>query len=299
MIKRLSSHILIALREALAAIYWLKDDLREFLEKCKIAPDILDAINWNNHNKQQIADYIINRLDDNIILYFDDLLFLCHEICNLTSFRHLKWIDNSRFLIKRARTSVSHLRKLFKQYQKDIHNQKLINNNYTPTFNKIELNHLRNSFVRLISSEKYFHKRGYELEKLFIRLLNLYGLNPKSSFKSKGEQIDGAFYLDGTNFILETKWAKKPVTASDLNNFSIKVTSKLENTLGLFLSINGFSNDGVYVYCKGKRPSIILMDKLDLMAVLDEHICLIDLIRKKKDYAAQTGNIYISAKQCV
>ena len=67
----------------------------------------------------------------------------------------------------------------------------------------------------------------------------------KSSFKIIGEQIDGAFTFDGTDFLLEAKWQKEPIPASELYAFGGKITNKLKNTLGLFISIDGFSKDGI------------------------------------------------------
>ena len=71
-----------------------------------------------------------------------------------------------------------------------------------------------------------------------------------------------------------------------------KLSRKLDNTLGLFLSINGFSEDGVRAHSSG-RKMIILMDGSDLMAVLEGRIDLIQLLLRKRRHASQTGNIYL------
>lgn len=42
------------------------------------------------------------------------------------------------------------------------------------------------------------------------------------------------------------------------------------------------------------RSLIILMDGLDLMAILEGRIGLLDLLRRKRRHAAQTGEIFIS-----
>ena len=66
----------------------------------------------------------------------------------------------------------------------------------------------------------------------------------------------------------------------------------MENTLGLFLSINGFSEDGVRAHSAGRRL-MILMDGSDLMAVLEGRIDLLQLLLRKRRTASQTGNIYV------
>ena len=108
-----------------------------------------------------------------------------------------------------------------------------------------------------------------------------------------GEQLDGGFTFDNTDYLFEAKWQKDPVDISDLDGFSAKVSRKLENTLGLFLSINSFSSDAITAHCKGKLL-IILLDGADLMAVLEERIGLPQLLLRKRRHAAQTGSIYLN-----
>ena len=134
--------------------------------------------------------------------------------------------------------------------------------------------------------------RGFELEKIMYDLFELFDLDPKASFRNTGEQIDGAFALDGTEYLFEAKWQQEFVSAAVLDAFASKVRRKLENTLGVFLSINGFSLDGVAAHSAGGAV-ILLMDGSDLMAVFEERIDFASLLLRKKRYAAQTGNIYL------
>lgn len=149
--------------------------------------------------------------------------------------------------------------------------------------------------MALVSSDNA-QGRGFELEKIMYDLFELFDLDPKASFKNLGEQLDGAFALEGTEYLFEAKWQKELVNKADLAVFSDKVRTKLENTLGVFLSINGFSADGVAAHQAG-GAAIILMDGGDIMAVFEERIDFVSLLLRKKRYAAQTGNIYYSYYQ--
>src|SRR5262249_13903839 len=93
--------------------------------------------------------------------------------------------------------------------------------------------------------------RGFELERAMYDLFELFDLDPKASFRNTGEQIDGAFSFEGTEYLFEAKWQQELVNAADLDSFGSKVRRKLENTLGVFLSINGFSQDGVAAHSAG------------------------------------------------
>jgi len=71
-----------------------------------------------------------------------------------------------------------------------------------------------------------------------------------------------------------------------------KLSRKLENTLGLFLSIDGYSEDGVKAHSSGRRL-VILTDGSDLMAVLEGRIDLVHLLLRKRRKASEAGNIYL------
>lgn len=66
---------------------------------------------------------------------------------------------------------------------------------------------------------------------------------------------------------------------------------KSKNTLGLFISMSGFSLESLD-YNSTVLKSLILMDGADLYAVLDDRISLIDLLFRKRRYASETGNIF-------
>ena len=118
-------------------------------------------------------------------------------------------------------------------------------------------------------------------------------MDPKSSFKIKGEQIDGAFTFNNDEYLVEAKWRNDPTSIGDLDSFSGKLQRRLENTLGLFISINGFSPDAITAFSSG-RKLMLLMDGSDIIAILEERISLPNLLKRNKRAAAQTGNIYLN-----
>ena len=154
-----------------------------------------------------------------------------------------------------------------------------------------ELNVLKVEFFELVSSDNP-QQRGFSLEKVLKGLFGLFDLDPKSSFRITGEQIDGAFSFEGTDYLLEAKWQQEPVAAKDLDGMAGKLSRKLDNTLGLFLSIEGYSEDAVKTHSSGRRL-ILLMDGSDLMAVLEGRIDLAQLLFRKRRKASETGNIYL------
>lgn len=293
-----------ALKEALCSVYWYKSDLRGFLQLCLSNPAVLNRFNWENY-KRQIASDVVDFLVVNPDAHIGDLTKICYEICKLTDFSHLKQLDDGSQKAEKARSAVIQLKQLVEPHQDVKRGQDEIKKRQEQAAKKLrenaavrqKLEAIKVRYMALVSSDNA-QSRGFELEKIMYELFDLFDLDPKASFKNSGEQIDGAFSLEGTEYLFEAKWQKEFANKADLAVFSDKVRTKLENTLGVFLSINGYSPDGVTAHQAG-GAAIILMDGGDLMAVFEERIDVTSLILRKKRHAAQTGSIYLSYYQMV
>ena len=298
MAKRLSPAAIVALKEALCAAYWYKADLRIFLQQCLSNPAVLATLNWGNFKRQIISD-LVDYLTRNQDKHLDELTRLCHEVSSITSFRHLEQLDGGAQKAERARIAIANLKIIFEPHlqaqkeQEDLieRQRKAAEKLKTNAAMQQKLEEIKTRYMSLVTSRDV-QGRGFELEKVMYDIFELFDLDPKASFRNTGEQIDGAFSLEGTEYIFEARWQQELVNAAALDAFASKVRRKLENTLGVFLSINGFSPEGISAHCSGGAV-IILMDGTDLMAVFEERIDLVSLLLRKKRHAAQTGNIYL------
>ncbi|RKL63349.1 hypothetical protein DXT63_07140 [Thermoanaerobacteraceae bacterium SP2] len=287
-----------ALKEALTNVYWYKPELRSFLTYCISDPSILSRLNWSDY-KRNIVSQLIDYLAKDQDTYIGDLLRLMSEVTKITDYSHLERLDDGKEKARKAKESVLALSKLYKIHDDIVQEQKEIEARRQVAFemrmkNKgisDKLEELNKVFYELISSDDS-QARGYQLEKIMKELFVLFDLDPKASFKIQGEQIDGAFTFENTDYLFEGKWQKELVGIQELDAFSGKLSRKLDNTLGLFLAVNGFSEDAVKAHSTGRRL-MILMDGSDLMAVLEGRIDLIQLLLRKRRHAAQTGNIYL------
>lgn len=296
--KQISSAAIIALKDALSAIYWYKSDLKSFLQTSLINKEILNSINWDGAYKRDIVAILVDTLSIKQDIYCDDLLRLCYEVGNMIDFKHLERLEGGLEKGRQARIRVEHLNTLLNTHREFLDERQKIEENKKRAAEKLKTNHavreklkeLKNQYMILVSSTDHA-KRGFELEKIMYELFDLFDLDPKASFKNTGEQIDGAFYLAGTDFLFEAKWHNKPIGLAPLDSFSRKVARKLENTLGLFLSMSGYSSDAILV-SSNDRPIIILMEGADLMALLEERIDFVTLLLRKKSHAARTGKVY-------
>lgn len=296
--KTIAPAALVALKEALTNIYWYKGDLRSFLNTILSNPALLATLDWGDY-KRNIVSSLIERLGARQDLFQADLLRLMSEVARFDDFTHLERLDGGKKKADLARRSVSALRKFTTAHEALYGEQKKMEERREKAHAEMmrksavkeKLETLTKEYYQLLGSDAP-QQRGFRLERIIRELFELFDLDPRASFRIIGEQIDGAFTFDAIDYLFEAKWQQEPVAAEDLDSFAGKLGRKLENTLGLFLSINGFSEDGVKAHSSGRRL-MILMDGSDLMAVLEGRIDLIQLLLRKRRHAAQTGTIYL------
>src|SRR5208282_2900686 len=100
---------------------------------------------------------------------------------------------------------------------------------------------------------------GYAFERWFYDLAIYFELDSRPGYTADGRQIDGAITIEGTTFLLETKFTKEPVGSPEIDTFMAKIESKVDNTMGLFVSISGF-NDGAKQAASKQRTPMLLLD---------------------------------------
>lgn len=255
-------------------------------------------MNWDDY-KRNIVAFVIDFLSRYEEQYQPHLLRLMSEVARIDDFSHLARLEDGEIKVKQAKASIAALRNLTAAHEALYEDQKKAEERRQADYQRLvkttavqqKLSELTREYYQLLSSTDP-QKRGYQFEKILGELFALFDLDPKASFKIVGEQIDGAFTFDGTDYLLEGKWQQAPVAVQDLDALAGELSRKLDNTLGLYLSINGFSQDAVKTHSSGRRL-MLLMDGSDLMAVLEGRIDFIQLLLRKRRCASQTGNILL------
>jgi hypothetical protein len=261
-------------------------------------PNLLAPLNWTDYKRNivtQLVDYMSKRQEQ----YQGELVRLISEVSRIDDFSHLERLEGGIAKASAARAAVAALRKhsighdALSDEQRKVEQRRQVAHAKMLRKSAVRdgLDKLNGDYLALVS-DPVAQTRGYKLEKLLRTLFELCDLDPRASFKIVGEQIDGAFSFEGTDYLFEAKWQQELVAAADLDVLAGKLSRKLDNTLGLFLSINGFSDDGVKAHSSGRRV-MLLMDGSDLMAVLEGRIDSIQLLLRKRREASQSGNIYL------
>lgn len=295
--KAITPAALHALKEALTNIFWYRRDLRGFVTAVLDDSGLVNRVNWDGYKRNAVSA-LVDYMSRHESKYRQGLLDLMEAVLEMEDFSHLARLEEGAEKVAKAERTVEALRRHAGRYaelQEEKHRaekarQRRLREQDAERGVRERLNQLRERFLGIVGEPS--QRRGYSLEKFLPELFDVFDIDAKASFRLVGEQIDGAFTFDGLDWLFECKWQREPVGASDLDSFGGKIQRKLDNTLGLFLSVNGFSDDGITAYSKG-RSVMILSDGADLMAVVEGRITLDFLIRRKRAHAAQKGEIFL------
>ncbi len=297
--KDFSADAIIALKEALVHVYWRRKNLKDFLKITMKNTAIIATIDFDNCTKRESVVELIDRLLKRKDLYNDDILALFEAINNFKGYSHLKQWDDSEKKIEKAKNAVSAVRKCCSKFFNEETEKKRAIFREEQQEKRIEGEKRRKKLLLGIKKEfnEVFNEndsqiRGYKFEKFLKELFDFYDLDYKNSFRIKGEQIDGAFTFDSSDYLVEAKWQTELVNRSSLLSFQGKIEDKNKLTLGLFISFNGFSKN--VVDNSDNYRSLILVDGNDLYAILEDRITLPNMIYRKRRHAAETGKSYFS-----
>jgi hypothetical protein len=293
--------IMTSLKETVVNVFWKKTDVKSLFRKCGVPGTLMGNQDWEGYKINAVTpvlDYL-NEHEDGI----GPLRQILQETLSYQDGDHLLWMSDGRVRKQEAERCLKRLRQLVANHDAAVRTddeerlarqRKAEEDQRQATFRT----HLQDIHTRFLSFFQASDKqgRGYSLETILYDLFTLFELSPRGPFRRVGEQIDGAFVHCGDPFLLEAKWQQKPCDLNDLRDLDGAVGSSLDNTLGLFVSINGFSEESITGYLKGHRPRLICMDGSHLMTVLEGRIDFSDLLIRLRDAAVHKKNILIPVK---
>ena len=134
-------------------------------------------------------------------------------------------------------------------------------------------------------------QRGYELERIFSRLMRIHQIPVEESFRIEGEQIDGAIKYEGHYYLIEAKWTDAKTDPKEIGSFYFKVEGKLEGR-GIFISINGYTEGILTALPRGKEIRVLLLDGIHLAKVIFGTYTFQRLLEHAIVYASLRAEIY-------
>jgi hypothetical protein len=290
-----------AIKDCLLSIIWKKDDLMSALKNCNFSTKDLSGVKTD-----QCKSQIINIVFDNLLLRTDQgatqIRSVIEMLINWSDFDSYYW-SNGTLKKDEALIKINNLKKLLGKKTEQDHElqnkkereEKLKQEQQKPKL----LADLNTRFTSLCNMAEFSQQRGYELEKLLHDLFAFFEIDVCKAFKLQGEQIDGSFNFLNQNYIFEAKWQSMEAAVNSLYTFTYKVETNTFYPRGVFFSISGYSQDAIAIISHHKKPQLILIDAMDLMAVLEGRITMSKLLIKKIEYAQTRGKIYANILELI
>ena len=301
MAKRLTDTAWEALLEALASFWWRKQPFQDWLHRhLRDHPELLARLDFTT-TKRITAGQLVRLLASNEDRYQGLVLDLLAALAELDpAFRHLQREDNADRLLQEARMALDDVRRVTAAYSEETQARQRVQadieaeeaRSASRRDHDSMLRSLAERFMSMHTSAGSPQDRGRAFEGLLRDLLNLYDLAPRSAYSLPAEQIDGAFTFRTDDYLLEAKWVRDPIEPKHLRDFDGKIASKAKNTLGLFISVSGFTA-GAQEFRGQNGTAIVLMDGTDLLAVLEQRIEFPELLERKRRHAVETGSPWL------
>ena len=302
--KRIAPAAYQALREALPVILWYRRPFRSFLSTAlRDQPEVLATLDFEEP-KRQVADALVDRLSADERRYRDVTLDLMVAVAAMTRFPDLETLDDADRRVAHARAAVADLRTWTETYSRDLEEREKQEAAWETSREQAsasrkfsdDVESLHDEFLGLHALDDA-SVRGRRFEGFLTRLFALFDMQPRLSYVTGGEQIDGSIAFDTDDYIVEARWRKDPTSRGDADIFAAKVRRKGKNALGLFVSVQGFSSDALSYY--SQSTPFMTMDGTHLMGVLEQRIRLDDLLRRMKRHANETGECYLALARVV
>lgn len=154
-----------------------------------------------------------------------------------------------------------------------------------------KLRNLIQEYRKLQGLEGYnAQTRGQRLNGFLAELLRCWGINAAHNIRGSGE-IDVGFELGGRHFIVEAKWESEPIGTGPIAKLQKRIRQRLSGTIGLFISMSGYSPEAVSEVKEGERPSVLLLTQEHLEAMLSGFVPPEELIERLLTKASLSGEV--------
>lgn len=283
--------------EAALKSYWRKEALRKFLRASHVAEAHLAA--WApDESKRDFLDRTFQKLqgsDRGKALVFE----MARSLSEQTTFPDLRnWEDSSQ-KIADATKAVAELKAYLKAQDEEVRNE------HEREEAKARAREVRSQIQRSLTDKAKLQKRldalhpavgtqqgGYDFQDWFYDLLDFCEVQNRRPYVSNGRQIDGSLTHEGTTYLVELKFTGEQVDATDIDSLRSKVDDKADNTMGIMVSISGYSSVAI-AGASGRQSKLLVLDATHLYLFLAGSLAFGEIISRVRRHASQTAEAYL------
>lgn len=285
--------------EAALKSFWRREALRKFLRASHVTEAHIAT--WSTgETKRDFLDRTFEKLqasDRGKALVFQ----MAQDLSELTTFPDLRnWEDSSQ-KIADATKAVAELKDYFYKQAEEIRDER--DRDRAKEQARAEREKIQRSIIdkaklqqRLDSlhSAVGTQQGGYSFQEWFYSLLDFAEIQNRRPYVTNGRQIDGSLTHEGTTYLVELKFTASQATATDIDSLRAKVDDKADNTMGIMVSISGYSSVAVS-QASGRQTKLLLLDAMHLYLFLTGATSFPDVISRVRRHASQTGEAYLAA----
>lgn len=294
-------HFLDLLADAAHKSYWRKRALRAFLRRCGISEGALAT--WSaDESKRDFLDRIFPMVEKHA-QGSKVLTKMARSLAEQTSFPDLERWEDAELKKQQAREAVSALNNFLKAKEEEALSEK------AKQETKRRVNELqqrsaerRQTLAKLaarldqLACEIGTQEAGYRFQDWYYDMLDYFEVPSRRPYVVGGRQIDGSVTVDGTTYLNELKFTREQATGPDVDILHKKVHDKSDNTMGIMVSMSGYSKPAMEG-ASGPRSLILLLDYSHLYLLLTGAMTFTELVTRIGRHSSQTGEAYLPVSQ--
>lgn len=283
--------------EAVLKSYWRKNALRKFLSASHVSESFLAT--WAvEESKRDLLDRMfltLQKTDRGKAVIYQ----MARNLSEQKTFPDLRNWEDTDQKIQDAYKAVQELKHYLKEQDEEIKNEK--ERAETQQRAREERERIQRSLTDKAKLQKELdslhtkigtQESGYEFEDWFYRMLDYCEITNRKPYKTGGRQIDGSLTLDGTTYLVELKFQKDQSGATDIDSLKAKVDKMADNTMGIIVSMAGYSSVAKSD-ASGNKTTTMLLDAGHLYLFLSGSMAFSEILLRIRRHASQTGEAYL------
>ena len=297
MAAKITSRLIELTYEAALKAFWRKNALRKFLQGTHVSASFLAT--WaEGESKREFLDRAFEKLqqtDRGKAVIFQ----MARSLSEQKTFPDLRNWEDSAEKIQAAARAVQELGHYLQQQVEEIRSDR------EREEAKEKARQERAKIRRALTDKESLQSRldllhpkvgtqegGYEFQNWFYDFLDYLEIENRRPYNSGGRQIDGSLTLHGTTYLVELKFTASQSGSPDIDSLKAKVQSKADNTMGIMVSISGYSSVAI-TEASGPGTVLLLFDAQHIYMCLSGILSFGDALARVRRHASQTGESYL------
>lgn len=297
MSQSLPSHFVDLVRDAVLKSFWRKPTFRQFLSRHRVKDTFLATI-ATDETKRETLDRLFPKLEkteEGRQVIKQMAVSLSEQI----AFPDLMGWEDEALKVRGAKEAVANLKKYVSLVQDDEAKERERQTKRESAQNARQQKIAKAATVESLASDltelvpfQGTQDGGYKFQDWFYRLSDFFEVECRRPYTTGGRQIDGTITIEGTTYLVELKFTASQSDATDVDSLLAKLGNVADNTMGLMVSMSGYSSVAV-TQASGKKTPLILLDASHVMSLLYSGWKLGELVARLRRHVSQTGEAFL------